>query len=272
MPEDPPPKPRNQIWVFHSMEPPPIHPRSYTAWRGLFNWTISYRRDSDIFSPYGVIDKREKSTGDAVLHEFDLNWEAKEKDIVWFVSNCKRSHSMRNEYAAKLNETIGVDIFGQCGDLKCDEKWPICVRKLQSIYRYYLSFENSLCRDYITEKSFKIFESLFDAIPIIRSGANLDQYLPPGSYLSTKEFNSIEYLGNFLKLMANTKRTPSTFFNWRKHFVAKDTIDSNETFCELCRRGHTDKKYKRLYDDFQTWFSGGEDNSFCLSVTNIEGI
>ncbi|XP_033739801.1 alpha-(1,3)-fucosyltransferase C-like [Pecten maximus] len=269
LPDVAPPKPRNQIWVYHSMEPPPLHGKSYASWKKLFNWTISYRRDSDIYSPYGIIEKKENIDKNITSQNLSINWDAKTKDVVWFVSNCK-SFSMRYEYAVALNKTVDVDMFGQCGDQKCDEKWPICAKKLQSIYRYYLSFENSLCRDYITEKSFKIYESLFDAIPIVRNGAFLNHYLPPGSYISTKDFHSVEYLGNFLKVLENTKKTPSTYFNWRKHYVARDMIQSNETFCELCRRSHTDKKYQKVYNDFETWLRGGEDNSFCLPVADIQ--
>ncbi|XP_069139529.1 alpha-(1,3)-fucosyltransferase fut-1-like [Argopecten irradians] len=268
LPDVAPQKPRNQIWVYHSMEPPTLHGKSYASWKNRFNWTISYRRDSDIYSPYGVIEKREIIDKEFNLLNFTKTWSEKTKDVVWFVSNCI-SHSMRYEYAAELNKTISVDMFGKCGDQKCREKWPTCVKKLQSIYRYYLSFENSICRDYITEKSFKIYESLFDAIPIVRNGAILDHYLPPGSYISSNDFDSVENLGNFLHIMSNTKITPGSYFKWRKHYFAKDTINSTETFCELCRRGHTDKKYQKLYNNFEHWFRGGVDNSFCLILSDI---
>jgi hypothetical protein len=63
---------------------------------------------------------------------------------------------------------LKIDIYGKCGDLKVPKKHEndtqdsgyLIVKK----YKFYLSFENSLCTEYITEKFFNAME--YGAIPI----------------------------------------------------------------------------------------------------------
>lgn len=75
----------------------------------------------------------------------------KSKPVTWFVSNCQ-AKSGRLEYVEELSKHIGVDIYGKCGEYSCRKTWDCFRDVVEPNYFFYLSFENSFCDDYVTEK------------------------------------------------------------------------------------------------------------------------
>ena len=58
-----------------------------------------------------------------------------------------------------------------------------------SIYfQFYLSLENSLCTDYVTEKFWKVLP--YNVIPVVLNGANMSNIAPKNSYIDFKDFNN----------------------------------------------------------------------------------
>jgi hypothetical protein len=59
------------------------------------------------------------------------------------------------DYINELQKHIQIDVYGNCGTLRCDKsQGNACFRKLKKDYFFYFAFENSNCRDYVTEKLF----------------------------------------------------------------------------------------------------------------------
>ncbi|XP_033739291.1 alpha-(1,3)-fucosyltransferase C-like [Pecten maximus] len=255
-----PPKKMGQIWVFHSLEPPWIHWIKFNNWKSVFNWTISYRRDADITNPYGMFSKRKynKSVLKKESNELYKTWLNKSKDIVWMVSKCKTSGN-RDIYVKELKKVATVDVYGKCGTKNCPKE---NTTKCLEPYRFYLSFENDICEDYITEKSFKLFESKVVTLPIIRSGSNLSMFLPPGSYIDTSTFKHKLDLVKYVKSLSKHKIKFKKYIQWRKHYQLNDGTTHYMAFCELCRRLHLKDilKYQRLYTDIGEWLRGENPN------------
>lgn len=239
-------KEKGQIWILFVIESPfTIKPR-YQNFNNTINWTMSYRLDSDVFLRQLYIEKTKRS---------DYGISNKTTPINWMVSNCKTS-SRRDKFTELLQKYVQVDIYGRCGSLKTKCKGPIdhkCFQKLFAKYFFYLSFENSFCRDYITEKA---FNPLIDgAVPIVRGAAKYEKYMPTQSYINTDSFKSIKELAVYLQyLIKNEDEKYRKYFDWKKHYDVKFIANFAMDFCELCRRLYFKENYQRLYQSVHDWW------------------
>ena len=146
----------NPIVVWYMLESP-MNRHNYSNLNNIINWTASYRRDSVINTPYERFTYFKNFTG--ILPPPTRNFAAnKTKKVAAFISNCNDKNG-RLAYISELQHYIDVDIYGRCGTLACprsdhgSDRNP-CYDILKKDYKFYLAFENSNCRDYITEKFF----------------------------------------------------------------------------------------------------------------------
>ena len=96
-----------------------------------------------------------------------------------------------------MKKSIDVDVYGKCGKLKCSrDNETGCYQNMEQNYKFYLSFENSVCDDYVTEKFFNILD--YNVIPVTYSGANFSAIAPPQSYINTLDFASVSKLSKCL--------------------------------------------------------------------------
>ena len=172
---------------------------------GFFNLTMTYRLDSDIPTPYGVFKRNgnELPSG-RQLEEYIKNFGQENKQladkksgkdrvtIAQYVSNCVTAVGREN-LVDMIDYITPVDIYGNCGDFFCswnDE--DDCLNLLGEKYKFYLSFENAMCTDYITEKFFKVLNQ--NVIPVVFTGANMSKIAPPHSHINVAEFPTIQDL------------------------------------------------------------------------------
>ena len=141
-------QPSWQVRVLYALESP-LHTFSRPT---SVNWTATYRHDSTLVAPYEKFVPLNSSllTRDTAAKNYA---QGKTKKVAWFVSNCYTCNS-RMSYAQQLAKFIQVDIYGGCGTLVCPRNDERCSSMLNEDYKFYLAFENSNCRDYITEKFF----------------------------------------------------------------------------------------------------------------------
>ncbi|XP_005091991.1 glycoprotein 3-alpha-L-fucosyltransferase A-like [Aplysia californica] len=97
---------------------------------------------------------------------------------------------------------INVDIYGKCGNLSCPRSQFDQCQDILKTYRFYLSFENSFCQDYVSEKLLLLYKQRNHVIPVI--GRELGVYLKelgsnPDRYAKVlKEVDKLTGLGHFI--------------------------------------------------------------------------
>jgi alpha-1,3-fucosyltransferase len=110
-----------------------------------------------------------------------------------------------------------------------------------------LAFENTLCKDYITEKVYRNMKHMI--IPVVYGGADYKMFLPPHSYINVNDFKSVQELGDHLKFLSANPEEYIKYFWWKKHYKIIDPFD--ETYCNLCRTLHDPVlgKKEKIYND-----------------------
>ncbi|RWS22164.1 glycoprotein 3-alpha-L-fucosyltransferase A-like protein, partial [Leptotrombidium deliense] len=239
------PERQNEIWIYYSLE----SPNTYTLDDGVncINWTATYRFDSDIVTPYAKF----VAFNNSVSTTTKVNYaKGKTKKVAWFVSNCN-SNNNRLQYAQELNKYIEVDIYGICGTKRCSRSnGNHCFDMLKRDYKFYLSFENSNCRDYITEK---FFANALDnnVLPIVMGAyaEDYDRVAPPHSFIHVDEFESAESLAKYLHKLDKNDELYNSYFDWK----GSGQFINTRFWCRLCALLHSKSK-RRHYKDLATWW------------------
>ncbi|XP_060064271.1 alpha-(1,3)-fucosyltransferase C-like [Ylistrum balloti] len=256
-----------QIWILFEHESPDYKHKSYrSCYNDNVNWTCTYRRDSDFNLVYGKFFPHE--TGYNITKTFQL-LRSKSKTAVGFISHCG-APSKRDKFVRELRSYgMDIDIYGKCGNLKCGgqpaQKWKgvwnltanhqdHCFDVLDTRYKFYLSLENSLCEDYVTEKSLHLSLS-HQIVPLIRDGAKRSIFHPPNSYVDTKQFKSLKKLAEHINTLSRSFNKYLEFFEWRRHYSIETVSNVLQSiFCDMCHRLHHQHRYKRLYKNLKDFY------------------
>ncbi|CAN8003230.1 unnamed protein product, partial [Ixodes hexagonus] len=255
--EELPQKSSRQKWVFWLMEPPGNGQfRDYEKIAGYFNWTMTYRSDSDVPTPYG---ETVRNTNTPLKKDIQSLWNSKSKMAVWMVSNCK-TQSGRELFVTEMQRYIDVDVYGSCGNNSCPMTTGSgCYESFERKYFFILAFENSICKDYVTEKFFLALQ--YDLVPVVFGGANHSKMAPERSYIDAMSFETPRALAEYLKVVASDFGAYASYLNWKARYKV-NRLYANQ-FCPLCAKLHTaDSRKTSVYWDLRLWY---EEQANCRS-------
>ena len=130
-----------------------------------------------------------------------------------------------------------MDIYGACGPLKCSKETfgnrSDCYSMLEREYKFYLSFENSICKDYVTEKLEKILHHFI--VPVTLGGANYSQAAPPHSFINALDFDSPRKLAEYLNFLDKNSSEYLKYFQWKSGYTTSAYgTHIRSGLCKLC--------------------------------------
>ena len=175
--------------------------------------------------------------------------------------------SNREGVARELNNTIPVYIRGTCARL-----WDKRLRNISDDgqrhgtalnveeYYFYLAFENTLCKDYVTEKFFDALAH--NIVPVVFGGAQYSDFAPPHSFIDIQEFESVKAAGEYLNYLIEHPEEYVEYFWWKQYYEVRDLSDSPEDRispafpCALCEYLHH-ARGRKVYEDLREWWEGG---------------
>jgi len=226
---------------------------------------MTYRLDSDFPFTYGQFRRVKEHPANISrlvaehgLREADALAISRKRDrAAWFVSNCW-SLSRREKYVQALRVHFNVDVYGQCGRMKCArENESECWRNVSRDYKFYLSFENSICRDYVTEKLFNVYKMAQNVIPVVLGGANYADLAPPHSYVDvlSNGHENPQKLAKTLREISLDNELFASYFWWREYYeVIPSEHHFTEPMCQMCQALHSSSQATKSYSDLEDWW------------------
>ena len=246
-----------QRWAYYCRESP-VH-SGYTATgepsesrrflNGLqFNWTMTYKLNSDIENRYyRIVPGRHPGS--------DEHYFKRSKMAAAVLSNCKED---RLHYIQELQKYMEVDIYGGCG-AHC-LSGTSCFAFLQEKYKFYLSFENSICKDYVTEKLYRN-ALMHNMLPVVINGGDMSNptVAPPGCCIKASDFKGAKELAEYIKKVASNSTLYNSHFKWHLKYAVQEEARV-DVLCRACHKLYTDSATK-VYYDMYSWY-GIKENCF----------
>ncbi|XP_067942642.1 glycoprotein 3-alpha-L-fucosyltransferase A-like [Watersipora subatra] len=247
----PPRKRAGELWAFQTTEPQWFSAKDQYKWNGLFNYSVTYVAGTD-GARYNFADTLSKKAS-RTFAEFAAIKTEREAKALWFVSHCRQPNrklqvtSARDVYVQELVKYIAVDVFTR--QQNCRELFGSLIKKEDpekppklNQYTFYLAFENSLCKDYITEKLWKVLEAKSYTIPVVLGGLSIDEYklvAPPNSFIHVKNFSSPKALADHLKHVAENDDAFNYYMQWRNEYDLRLRGTFVGMSCYYCKLAHT---------------------------------
>ena len=125
-----------------------------------------------------------------------------------------------------------------------------CHEYIEKNYMFYLSIENSICEDYVTEKFWKFLNG--NLVPVVLGGANYDKIAPPHSFINAMDFSSPNDLAEYLKYLISNSTAYNEYFKWVNYFNVYE--EGNRVMCQICEKLNENPSKTKVYQHIKHWW------------------
>jgi hypothetical protein len=241
--KDMPPLSKSRAWVYHNAEAPKNTPKIIDQ----MQYSMTYRLDSDF--PWGYLEKQSLLPVMETPLVQEGRMKKKAAPVAWIVSNCKASN-YRDHYVKELSKWIDVDIYGHCMN---NQVFPdnTTTSDLISNYYFYLSMENSNCKDYVTEKLSNAY--IAGVVPIVDGPSDYSPFIPnTRSVIRIDDFDTPKDLATYLKALLLDSNLYNEYLSYRRpdglSDQFKNTLNAFEQGrCDLCTLAYQRHTNMSLY-------------------------
>lgn len=238
----------------------------------FFNWTMTYRRDSDIMNPLGLLHRLESQD------DFPVQIPTDDANILaWIQTDCTAQFGLHQELMDKLDAAgVTVSKYGACkGNIPCSvgddaAKSVDCWTKLKQVphaHPFLLVIHDAMVRDYVPPAFFQALQH--GMIPVVV--ANVDFLnethggIPTKSYVDVLKHGSVQQLATKLLQTARTSKNPAVllghYHEWRKHYtISYYPVLQQKALCNLCKLLHHSEEPK-VYDDIEAWWQKAQNDN-----------
>ncbi|XP_017351315.1 alpha-(1,3)-fucosyltransferase 4 [Ictalurus punctatus] len=237
------PRPPAQKWIWMNFESP-SHSGFLHRLDGMFNLTMSYRVGSDIFLPYGYLQRRRFHGNRPVRVERHRGL------VAWVISNWSEEQE-RVQFYYRLQPYLHVDIYGRDFRPLLNDS----VVETVSRYKFYLAFENSCHTDYITEKLWRN-ALVSGAVPVVLGPprVNYERFLPADAFIHAEDFKGPRALAAYLKHLDRNPALYRRYQRWRRDYDVHVTSFWAEHFCAACQAVQASLHVNKTIRHLALWF------------------
>ncbi|KAJ6644655.1 Alpha-(1,3)-fucosyltransferase 10 [Pseudolycoriella hygida] len=254
------PRSYNHLWaLFHEESPKNSALLMYDAALSFFNVTATFSQNSDFPLTLQHLDSYEMLVSRNYTHTVDEKNQFQQDELlapVLYMQSICDTMSGRDPYIMELMQYINVDSYGRClnnkelpeslsgknylSTMDSEELY-----KFISRYKFVISYENSVCNDYVTEKLWRTI--VVGSVPVYFGAPNIKQWLPNNkTAILIDDFKSPKELAEFLLDLNEDENEYNTYLRHKN--VDEDPVTNKMLLNALATRGY---RTESLLQDFE---------------------